>query len=153
MLDLEVTPGEVRFHHPAPASHGGVIALLGMAGGWVGSGGILLDEPLTCRLASRMLMAEYAAVDEEVLDAVGEITNMVIGNVKNALEEDLGPLGLSIPTVIFGHEFSTRTASSNWILVPFSSDGGQVEVYVCLEPNRHETGISEAGLRPQMASQ
>ena len=31
-----------------------------------------------------MLMTEYTAICEDVLDAVAEITNMIIGNVKTA---------------------------------------------------------------------
>jgi chemotaxis protein CheX len=153
MLEMEVTPRPPRFHSPAPVSDGGLVALLGLAGDWVGTGGLALSEPLACRLASRMLMAEFHAVNEEVLDAVAEITNMIVGNVKTTLEETLGPLGLSIPTVIFGREFSTRTTTSDWIVVPFACPDGCLEVYVCLEPNRAPHGPAPMpALEPGMAS-
>ena len=65
-----------------------------------------------------MLMTESTAVDEDVLDAVAELTNMIIGSVKTDLEQHLGPLGLSIPTVVFGRNFKTRTsANTEWIVV------------------------------------
>jgi chemotaxis protein CheX len=50
-------------------------------------------------------MTEASSVDEDVLDAVAEITNMIIGSVKTDLEGELGPLGLSIPTVGIRTEF------------------------------------------------
>ncbi len=57
-----------------------------------------------------MLMTEAPSVNEDVLDAVAELTNMIIGSVKTDLESQLGPLGLSIPTVVFGRNFRTRSA-------------------------------------------
>ena len=48
-----------------------------------------------------MMLADYTSVEGEVLDAIGEIANMIFGNVKTALESEVGDLGLSIPTVIF----------------------------------------------------
>jgi chemotaxis protein CheX len=62
---------------------------------------------------------------------------MVIGNVKTGLEYELGPMGMSIPTIIFGKNFSARSAGSEeWLTVPFESEGERVEVKFCLIPNR-----------------
>jgi len=36
-------------------------------------------------------MSEFASVDQGVLDAIGEVTNMIIGNFKNSLESEIGP--------------------------------------------------------------
>ena len=46
-----------------------------------------------CKMASHLLLTEYGAVDEDVLDAVAEVTNMIIGNVKTTLENRLGADG------------------------------------------------------------
>ena len=82
-----------------------------------------------------MLMTESTAVDEDVLDAVAELTNMIIGSVKTDLEEHLGPLGLSIPTVVFGRNFRTRSAgNTEWIVVRFHWDDDCLLVKLCLTP-------------------
>ena len=39
---------------------------------------------------------------EEVQDAVGEVANMVMGNMKTMLADVLGDIQISIPTVIWG---------------------------------------------------
>jgi CheY-specific phosphatase CheX len=76
-------------------------------------------------------------VNEEALDAISEITNMIIGNFKTHAESYFGPLGLSIPTVIYGLQFSARTAAKEqWVVVPFECEEQTVEVKVCLTPNR-----------------
>ena len=41
-------------------------------------------------------------MNEEVLDAMAQLTNMIVGSVKVELESKLGPLGLSVPTVVYG---------------------------------------------------
>ena len=64
----------------------GVVCLIGMAGEWTGTGTISCSAEFACRIASQMLMAEYAVVDAEVLDAVAEVANMILGNVKTSLE-------------------------------------------------------------------
>jgi chemotaxis protein CheX len=83
------------------------------------------------------MMSEYAAVDDEVLDAVAEVTNMILGNVKTALEERIGPMGLSIPTVIYGRNFSSKTVGKQeWTVVPFDCEGERLEVQLCLAEQR-----------------
>ncbi len=111
MLGLTVTPREVYVEKHGTVSNAGLVAMVGMAGPVSGSGCLCLSKAFGCFVASRFLMAEYQEVDDEVLDAVAEVTNMVIGGLKTALEEDLGPMGLSIPTIVFGENYITRSPS------------------------------------------
>src|ERR1019366_5851912 len=65
---------EKRFSHPLD----GVICLIGMGGEWTGTGTISCSAEFAYRIASQMLMAEYALVDAEVLDAWAYIANMIL---------------------------------------------------------------------------
>jgi chemotaxis protein CheX len=146
MLGLEIEPGQACREPVSPCAADGVISLIGFAGEWVGTGSISCTAEFACLLSSRMLLAEFAAVDAEVLDAVAELTNMILGNVKSSLEEQLGPMGLSIPTVVYGKNFTTRSAGNGeWIVVPFISEGEQMNIRICLAPNRQERLISRPG--------
>jgi chemotaxis protein CheX len=137
MLGLELTDGEAFVKEEAPAPTNGVLALIGLAGRWAGYGTFSCTAPMAIRLASQLLMQPYEAIDEEVLDAIGEITNTVLGNVKNSLEEELGLMGLSIPTVIYGRNFTSRSVGrSKWTVVPFHVDSEVIEVHLCLTPSR-----------------
>jgi chemotaxis protein CheX len=113
----------------------GVVSFVGLAGPQcVGTGSLQCSSDVACRLAGRFLMSEYAFVDDEVLDAFGELTNMVIGNFKTALEGHLGAIGLSIPTVVHGKNFSTRSpGNEEWTVVPFSWGDDRLYVRVCLK--------------------
>lgn len=152
MLGVPIHAGEPHTGAHDPSSFDGVIALVGLAGSWTGSGRISCGPAFACQLSSAFLMAQFEAVTEEVLDAFGELANMIIGNVKTIMETDLGPLGLSIPTVIFGRNYQARSAGvTEWTVVPFHSGEETLEVRLCLVPNReislpHRPEVADAVL-------
>jgi len=136
MLGSELASAEVTIEAFESEPNDGVVSFIGIAGSWVGTGSLTCSPTVACRICSCMLMTEATAVDEEVLDAVAELTNMIIGSVKTDLESDLGPLGLSIPTVVFGRNFKTRSAgTADWIHVRFLWDGEPLLIKMCLAPN------------------
>jgi chemotaxis protein CheX len=136
-LPLEDRDGFQQPEADPPGTLDGVEALVGVAGSWTGTGRICCSSHFACRLAGALLMAEYTALDEDVLDAVAEVANMTIGNVKTHFEEKLGPLGLSIPTVIFGRNYQTRSMGvPAWVVVPFASGDDRWEIRFCLMPTR-----------------
>ena len=135
MLGLEVHSGEARMGQIAQ-DHSGVVAILGLTGEWAGTGQVSCDTELACQIAGKLLMAEYETVDDDVLDAMAEVANMVVGNVKNALEDTLGRISLSTPSVIFGGSFETRvTAASDSVVVPFESGGKRMTVQIVIAPH------------------
>ena len=136
MLEAQISSGEVTIETGALDSNDGLMSFIGVAGGeWTGTGSLTCSPALACRICSRMLMTETVSVDEEVLDAVAELTNMIVGNVKTDLEEHLGPLGLSLPTVVFGRNFKTKSAgSTEWIVVKFPWETEVLLVKLCLAP-------------------
>jgi len=136
MLNLTLTPGEVFVEKEEPVPSSGVVSLIGLAGSWVGSGSLACSAGFAVKIASALLMTPYEAIDEDVLDAVAEVTNMIIGNVKTALENRLGAMGLSTPTVIYGRNFQTRSSGNQeWTVVPFMLGEDRMCVQVCITPN------------------
>ena len=135
MLGLEIENEPEYSDQNAPTVSDGVLAFVGMAGRWAGAGAIACSAPFACRLCNQLLMTEATSVNEEVLDAVGEVANMIIGNFKTMVEEHLGPLGLSIPTVIYGRNFTSRSLGTNqWIVLPFKCGDETITVRCCLAP-------------------
>lgn len=133
---------EVRYVGSAagePAADTGLISLVGITGEW-GGAGILCCAPLLARLlCSRMLGTpagdDTPSVDEEVMDVVAEVTNMVIGNIKNGLEAVVGPLAISVPTVIHGRNFQFRnTFGRECAALTFETEGQSFQVRLSLAP-------------------
>jgi chemotaxis protein CheX len=135
MLGLEIQSGLDFTDQNAPTVSDGVMAFVGMAGSWTGAGVISCSAAFACRICNQLLMSEATSVNEEVLDAVGEVANMIIGNFKTMVEERLGPLGLSIPTVIYGRNFTSRSlGTNNWIVLPFTCENETIDIRCCLAP-------------------
>jgi chemotaxis protein CheX len=135
MLNLPAAPQPCRRETGDPGPVEGVIAMVGIAGTWTGVGQIYCSAEFACQLAGALLMSEYKSVDGDVLDAMAEVANMIIGNVKTSLEEQLGRLGLGVPTVIYGRNYQARTGGvHDWTVVPFLSEQHKMEVRFCLMP-------------------
>lgn len=151
MLGVDAVAGPRYTERQPPHPTHGLVSLIGMAGAWVGTGGISCSAELACKLSSRFLMTEYESVNDDVLDAMGELTNMIIGNFKNEIEQHVGSLGLSIPTVIFGRNFVARSAAENdWIAVPFECEGETMIVKVCLSPQANRPAVRGHAPPPYM---
>ena len=134
MLSMEVSPEEPS-EHSDPAPIDGVVALLSFTGDWIGTGMLYCDERLACKIGSAMMMTEVKEVTSDVLDGIGEMANMILGSFKEALEGQTGPLQLSVPMVVWGKNFQTRSGiRAFWTVVPFRVAGGIFEVRVCMKP-------------------
>ena len=133
MLAMEPKGGE-PFQVEGPTSFDGVISLLTFTGEWIGAGMFCCDESFACKVGSAMLMTEVEQVNADVLDGIGEMANMILGNIKEVLEADTGPLTLGIPTVVWGKNFCARTGvKAPWTIVPFECAGGRFEVRVAIQ--------------------
>jgi chemotaxis protein CheX len=140
MLGIEVETAPVHTDQSNPSVTEGVMAFVGIAGPWVGSGVISCSASFACRVCELFLMTEAVAVSEEVLDAVGELANMVIGNFKTAAESMVGPLGLSVPTVIYGRNFTSKSLGNNdWLVMPFKCGDDTFEIRVWFAPAAEST--------------
>ncbi|MES2305348.1 MAG: chemotaxis protein CheX [Gemmatimonadota bacterium] len=91
---LGVRPEEVA---PRPLGAGTLAARVRISGAWDGTVVLRMPSALARRVGEEMF-AKPAEVlsDEELRDAVGEIGNMVAGNLKGLLAEEAR---LSLPTV------------------------------------------------------
>jgi chemotaxis protein CheX len=142
MLGAELGPGEASIEHGTPDANDGVVSFIGVAGAWAGTGIVVCSPHLACGVCNRMLMTDNSEVNEEVLDAVAELANMIVGSVKTDLEGQVGPLGLSIPTVVFGRNFRTKSAgTTDWVVVRFLWEGEILLVKMCLAPHEKAARI------------
>ena len=131
MLGIEIQPLE-PLEQDDPKPYDGVVSLVTFSGQWIGAGMFCCHEELACRIGSTMLGHEVTQIDSDVLDGIGEMANMIIGNLKEQLETRTGPLALSIPTVVYGKNFSTRTAvKAPWCIQPFQIGEHVLEVRSC----------------------
>lgn len=98
VLEMPIEPSDTD-QEPVENEHT-ISACVHISGGWAGS--VILSCPvaLGTRIAAQMFELEEDEIDDELInDAVGEVVNMVGGNVKGLVP---GPSQLSIPAVATG---------------------------------------------------
>ncbi len=102
-LSLELVPVDAD---SAPLHGPRLTGVVSISGGWQGT--VVLECALAHAVAAAeaMFSSEPGTLSgEEVSDALGELTNMVGGNVKSLLP---APSALSIPSVAEGESYTVR---------------------------------------------
>ncbi|MBI2688868.1 MAG: chemotaxis protein CheX [Acidobacteria bacterium] len=107
MTDYPVAPGAAPYTPHA----GRVTCSVYFAGVW--NGAVLIDCSLAMAFAftSRLMgIPKPVQVDNDVFDALGELANMVGGNLKPVLPRGVS---LSIPSVVEGSHYSLHVCGAN----------------------------------------
>lgn len=108
--------------------------VIGLTGEYIGALGLRFQRGLASKIASKILQSEIEEHHAEVVDVVAELTNMIAGNLKTDMYGYDVNFDISLPTVIQGpgHTYSVP-GNIPGIVVPFSSNGDQFIVEVCLK--------------------
>lgn len=135
MAMVKVVPGSpiIKSDHKVLGVVTGVIGLAGQNGS--GMLCVSFQEKTILKIMSNMLMTEFTSINDEVVDAVGEITNIVCGDLKRQLSEISIMIGMSTPLVLCGqnmklHERATRKT----VVLPFETSAGGMALETNFEP-------------------
>jgi len=124
---LGVEPQLESLEHEDEALHNqGIAAIVGYAGESDGSVIFTCSMDLAAKLAGLMLMEEEVDPEsEDVDDAVGEIGNMIAGQLKNLVCEGGNEVQLSIPVIVRegNYRLSVPDSYDRWRLTCFHVDG------------------------------
>jgi chemotaxis protein CheX len=113
---------------------GDVSAIVGITGEAEGSLCLAFTRDCILYIVSQMFGETKSEIDEEVKDAVGELTNMISGASRKALEEIGHHFQGAIPSIISGHSHEVRHVTTGPILsIPFRTDAGNFTVEVCFK--------------------
>ena len=82
-----------------------ITAMVGLVGTYSGIVSLHLSKPLACKITSRILDMTVTEVNENVLDAVGEIANMITGSFKLHLSPGGSDIRISTPSLVTGDEY------------------------------------------------
>lgn len=105
---------------------GVVTGVIGMAGPSV-SGNMVLsfDKGSILEIVSKMLMEEFSDITDDVVDAVGEITNMITGGAKKEFGDMGLPFDMAIPIMIKGQGVEIKQlANAPTLVIPFKTEKG-----------------------------
>ncbi len=132
MLCCEVRRGGLSLGSTAGPRYE-ISGIIGLSGRAVGTVVVSFSRNVALKAASAMLLTEATQINADVIDAVGELANMVAGGAKAELEEY--QLSISLPSVVTGAGHAIRFPSNvTPVRVPFDTDWGAVSLEVGLVP-------------------
>ena len=100
---------------------GSVTALIGMAGENVsGNLAISFDTGSITFIVGKMLLESFDSVTSDVIDAAGEICNMLAGDIKRSLSEVGYEFEMARPTMVVGQQRVDQLSSSRVITLTFT---------------------------------
>jgi chemotaxis protein CheX len=119
MMGLEVRPSP----EPCPGSGGMLTAAVYLTGEWVGAACVHVEPEQACAFAGHFLgMPVPPAVSDDVRDVMGELANMIAGNLKCTLAPGIR---ISVPSVTDGAEYSLRVCRTREVVrAGFDTDAG-----------------------------
>jgi len=126
MAKMELTPGKPKLKKDEIAL-GAVSGLIGMVSpATKGSLSITFDEPLALATMKGMVGEAPDEINEEIIDLVGEITNMVTGGAKRMLSEKGIEFDMATPIVVSGKDHTIHHKSKGpVVIIPLSTDVGK----------------------------
>jgi len=111
---------EYPLTEPVTSFHETLTSMVGLAGSHSGILAIHCPKALALRITTNMLGMEVTEIDDDVNDALGEIANMIGGDVKHIFSPKGADINLSIPTVIYGSDYVLESMSSaESMVIPF----------------------------------
>ena len=133
MAHAKSVPGKPYLKKDSVAK-GDVTGVIGVTGENNGTISVTFEEGSILKVVSNMFGEEMTTLDNEVADAVGELTNMISGQARRELETIGKVFEAAIPSVITGknHKISHITNGPK-IAIPFTTEGGAFTIEVCME--------------------
>jgi chemotaxis protein CheX len=147
MMNLRLTAGEVAVEK-AQIRRAEVIGSIGVAGFLSGSISLFLPKALARQAVAAMLMMDSAdaLADGDLVDAIGELTNMVGGNIKTELFQKAPLFDISVPSVYIGEDLQRRTVSDDLcFLAPFTVGEHRFQVeFLMVTKKEGGTGVQSS---------
>jgi chemotaxis protein CheX len=124
MLEIDVWPLE---NGHTPASRQAVNSAIYLAGGWRGAVLIEFGPNLAFAVAARLMgIPPPVSIDDDVRDTVGELANIITGNLKPLLPPETT---VSMPSVAEGSDFTLKVIGAGESLrVNFGASEGPFSV-------------------------
>ncbi len=111
-----------------------ISGVIGLAGTHKGVLAIHIPNKVAMAITSAFLGMDVIEMNEDVEDAVGELANMLGGNVKSILSENGRDISLSLPSTITGQNYDFQpTKEAERIIIPFHCAAGEFAIDLQLE--------------------
>ena len=133
MCSLEVARDRILLKGDGAEIYG-VTGIIGLAGEATGS--VVLNFPAEVAMAAvgSFVGEVYSDISSDVVDGVGELTNIVAGDSKNRLSQKGYSFDIGLPKIVVGRNYVTAQSKAvPCIVILFKSSIGQFSIEVSLK--------------------
>ncbi len=131
MMDISVAGEPLTTLGPLKNS---ITGMVGLAGVHKGVLAVHFPKQVALDVTGSFLGVEVDEINADVQDAIGEIANMLGGNLKTILSDRGKDIQLSLPSTIYGEQYAfTSQAEVDQVILPFQTPSGVFFVEVELE--------------------
>ena len=135
----EIKAGRVFFLEKKELeSNWDISGIIGLSGEVSGAVAISMKAETAFKVTKILTGTEHNSFDADVTDAVGEIINIITGNVKKEFEEDL-KIKISLPSIVQGptHSIIWPSQKTRIICIHFLIfDNQEIYLSVAIEPSK-----------------
>lgn len=118
---------------------GEITSLMALSGDTTGTVSITFPERCILSVVSNMLGEEMTVLDDDIKDALGEITNMISGQTSQLFEMSGQNLKASFSEVVMGKNHTIPHQSTDAVLgVPCLTDSGEIVMEMSFEMSFEE---------------
>lgn len=130
MAFTEAQPGK-PYLKKNPYASGDVSGIIGITGPVNGSLSLTFSRDCICQIVANMLGEKYQEINDDIKDAVGELTNMISGLARRKLEEIGFRFQTAIPTIVSGAAHQIKhMCKGPTIAIPFDTAASAFTVEV-----------------------
>jgi chemotaxis protein CheX len=121
MLHLEIAPERAYFIGKEAFLDWDISGLIALTGEVTGLVAISMKSPTAAKIADMLTGKDKFDSEADVVDAIGEIINIIAGNVKKNLE-DMFKIIISLPKVVRGkaHMIVIPDTRTRMLCIPFT---------------------------------
>lgn len=113
-----------------------ISSIIGLSGNVTGSVVISLSHEVAYLLVSALIGGEVNELDDDCVDAIGEICNMIAGNAKTDFPSQNN--SISTPSVVVGKHKVNYPSGMPIITIPCITDKGEMFIEIALKAKDDE---------------
>lgn len=133
MARIEAKPGK-PFLKKDDSVFGDVSAIIDITGAVHGFMTLSFDENCIKAIVSNLFGESVTVINDEVKDAVGELTNVICGDARRRIALEKIILVGGIPSIVAGKDHpATRSGKGPRIAIPFTTPAGHFAVEISLQ--------------------
>lgn len=152
MLGLKVNVGELRARKDFVPMQDKVAAVIPMHGGVIGALVLLFQKDSVVSIAQ--VLDDTVQTVEQSLDALGELANIITGNAKKEVADQL--VQITSPTITIEQCDQEVTSLSPWMIIPFESSTCSFDLLISFkihDPAAEEEQATKENSTPETKSE